>query len=141
MTVTTGFYRGGLEVLHPAGWLGRTTDGVLLVGSVSWLFDAADTSLVAGGFPGYELVAAGYGRATVVPSVPSWAGSRWSLPQAALIWPSLGATEDVYGVVGFTDGPDDANRVPLWAVWDTTGDPLFTCDGTTVTVTVNLGVT
>lgn len=141
MTTQTSFYRGGLEGLTPSLWTSRTDDEVLLIGDDGWTFDVDDVSLTDLTLGTNELAAGGYDRLTVTTSTPVWSSPRWSLPSAAFVWPDLGTAEPVYAVVGFEAGVDDTNSVPLWAVYDDEAAALWTCDGTTVTYTVDLRVT
>lgn len=144
MALTLAFYRGGLERITPTGWAARAADEVLLTEfGTGWAFDITHVSLTSLVLGTTELTgAAGYARQPLVPSTPSYSSGRWSLPAAAVTWTSLGTAEQVAAVVGFEAGVDDANSVPLWALYDPVGPAaIATLDGTDVTLTLDLGVT
>lgn len=142
MAQTLVFYRGGLERLTAAGWASRTDDQALLIEyGTGWSFDITHVSLTSMILGTTELTATNYARKAVTPSTPSYSSGRWSLPAAALVWSSLGTAEQVAAVVGFEAGVDDANSVPLWAVYDPAPAAICTLDGSDLTVTVDLGIT
>lgn len=141
MTVQVSFYRHGIERLIPETWAARAADRALLIGGgTSWVFDVDDTSLLDLNIGATELTATNYARISLAPSAPVWSSPRWSLPLAALVWASLGTAEEVDAIIGFEFDTDDTNSKPLWAIWDDAG-PLWTCDGSTVTYSTDLGVT
>lgn len=142
MALTLAFYRGGLERITPTGWAARAADEVLLTEfGTGWAFDITHVSLTSMVLGTTELTAAGYARQPLVPGTPSFSSGRWSLPAAAPTWTSLGTAEQVAAVVGFEAGVDDANSVPLWALYDPVGPAaIATLDGTNLTVTLDIGV-
>ena len=142
MAITTVFYAQGIARLNATGWDARADDELLLIEyGTGWTFDEDHVSLTSLTLGTTELTAANYTRKPLVPGTPAFSAGRWSLPAAAPTWTSLGTAEQVAAVVGFEAGVDDANSVPLWALYDPVGPAaIATLDGTNLTVTLDIGV-
>ena len=142
MAITTVFYAQGVARMTPSGWDARADDELLLIEyGTGWTFNEDHVSLTSLVLGTTELTATNYVRKPLVSGTPAWSASRWSLPTSSVVWTSLGTAEGIHAVIGFEAGIDDANSVPLFAVYDPAPAAIATLDGTDVTLTLDLGKT
>ena len=140
MAITTVFYAQGIARLNATGWDARADDELLLIEyGTGWTFNEDHVSLTSLVLGTTELTATNYVRKPLVSGTPAWSASRWSLPTSSVVWTSLGTAEGIHAVIGFEAGVDDANSVPLFAVYDPAPAAIATLDGSNLTVTLDLG--
>ncbi len=140
MAITTVFYAQGVARMTPSGWDARADDELLLIEyGTGWTFNEDHVSLTSLVLGTTELTATNYVRKPLVSGTPAWSASRWSLPTSSVVWTSLGTAEGIHAVIGYQAGIDDANSVPLFAVYDPAPAAIATLDGSNLTVTLDLG--